>query len=197
MKGIQHSHTTKSSDVCSQKLTASSKIEKNTMTAALVMVCAPVAGLRVLYCCRCPRQPECLSPLGHRSLERTVVSTPFQSVPLLTRLKTLFAVFGTGLGKKISHGMSSTRLCPSRRRSISLLRCRRIQPPDGGVPSMQGWTAPSFGSWWRLPPHTSISIVHSRTAAGAYKRRANRRCLCLTPHVRPNSTTTPRPCGHT
>ena len=70
------------------------------MTAALVMVCAPVAGLRVLYCCRCPRQPECLSPLGHRSLERTVVSTPFQSVPLLTRLKTLFAVFSTGLGKK-------------------------------------------------------------------------------------------------
>ena len=30
-----------------------------------------------------------------------------------------------------------------------------------------------------------------------YKRGANRRCLCLTPHVRPNSTTTPRPCGHT
>ena len=50
MKDIQHSHTTKSSDVCSQEGTASSETQKKKrciMTAALVVVCAPVAGLRV------------------------------------------------------------------------------------------------------------------------------------------------------
>ena len=52
------------------------------MAAALVMVGAPVAGIRVSSCCRCPWQTQCLSPLGHRSLERALVSAPFQSVPL-------------------------------------------------------------------------------------------------------------------
>ena len=59
--------------------------EKNTMTAALVMVCAPVAGLRVPSCCRCLWQSFRLSPLRHRSLEGALVSVPFQSVPLLLR----------------------------------------------------------------------------------------------------------------
>ena len=57
------------------------------MTAALVIVCAPVSGLRVSSCCRCPWQPQCLGTLGHHSLERTLVSAPFQSVPLLPRPK--------------------------------------------------------------------------------------------------------------
>ena len=86
MKGIQHSHNTKSSNGCSQRGTASTKTQKKrTTTAALVMVCAPVAVLRVLSCSRCPWRPQCLSPLGHRSLERALVCTPFQSVPLLPR----------------------------------------------------------------------------------------------------------------
>ena len=69
------------------------------MTAALVMVCAPVAGLRVTSCCRCPWQPQYLSPLGHRSLERALVSAPFQPVPLISRPKNKMplAVFGAGL----------------------------------------------------------------------------------------------------
>ena len=90
MKGIlqQPSHTTKSSDSCSQKRYYLIKNpEKNTMTAGLAVVCAPVAGLRVPSCCRCPWQPQCLSPLGHRSLEHALVSAPFQSVPLLPRSK--------------------------------------------------------------------------------------------------------------
>ena len=88
MKGIQHIHTTSSNVcICSEKGTASSKIQKKTMTAALVMVCAPVAGLRVPSCCRCPSQPQCLRPLGHRSLKRALVSAPFQSVPFLPRPK--------------------------------------------------------------------------------------------------------------
>ena len=70
------------------------------MTAALVMVCDPVAGLRVLSCCRCSGQPQCLSLHGHRSLERARVSAPFQSVPLVPRPyknKMLLAVFGSSL----------------------------------------------------------------------------------------------------
>ena len=72
------------------------------MTDALVVVWAPVAGLRVPSCCRCPWQPQCLSPLGHRSLERALVSAPFQLVPLLSRSKKqmILAVFGTGLKNK-------------------------------------------------------------------------------------------------
>ena len=58
------------------------------MTATLVMVFAPVAGLGVPCCCRCPWRPQCLSPLGHRSLQSNLVFTPFQSVPLLPRPKT-------------------------------------------------------------------------------------------------------------
>ena len=61
--------------------------EKNTMTSALVMVCAPVAGLRVPSCWRCPWQRQRHSPLGHRSLERALVSAPLQSVLLLSRPK--------------------------------------------------------------------------------------------------------------
>ena len=114
--------------------------EKKTMTAALVMVCDPVAGLRVPSCHRCPWQPQCLNPLGHRSSERALVSAPFQSVPLLPRSKKQnaprrFRYWSEKL--KISLRASSTRLCPTRRRSISLLHCRRIQPPEGAVPSMQ------------------------------------------------------------
>ena len=46
MKGIQHSRTTKSSDEYSQKRYCLIKNpEHNTMTAALVVVCAPVADL--------------------------------------------------------------------------------------------------------------------------------------------------------
>ena len=58
-------------------------LEKNTTTAALVVVCMPAAGLRVQSCCRW--LPQCLSPLGHRSLERALVTASFQSVPLLPR----------------------------------------------------------------------------------------------------------------
>ena len=56
--------------------------KNNTMTAALVMVRAPVAGPRVPTCCRCPWQPQCLSLLGHRSLERAMIFSPFQSFSL-------------------------------------------------------------------------------------------------------------------
>ena len=88
MKGLQHSHTTKSSNVCNKKrYFLIQNPEKNTMAAALVVVCAPVAGFRVPSCRRCPWQPQRLSPIGHRSLERALVSAPFQSVPLLPRSK--------------------------------------------------------------------------------------------------------------
>ena len=89
------------------------------MTAALVMVCAPIAGLRVPSCCRCPWQPQRLSPLGHRSLEHALVSAPFQSVPLLTRPKELNAPrsFRFWSEKKfLSRRVSSASLCPARRR---------------------------------------------------------------------------------
>ena len=110
------------------------------MTAALVVVCAPVAGLRVSFCCRRRWQPQCLSPLGHRCLGRALVSALFQSVPLLPRSEKemLLAVFGTGLEIKfLAQDEFTTRLCPARRRSISLLHCPRIQPPDRAVRSMQ------------------------------------------------------------
>ena len=76
------------------------------MITALAMVCAPVAGLRVPSCCRCPWQPQRLT-LAHlvtRSLERALVSAPFQSVRFpfspVPRNKMLLAVFSTGLKKK-------------------------------------------------------------------------------------------------
>ena len=88
MKGTQLSHTTKSSDVCSQKGTASLKIQKKyDNSCSRDGVRAGRGGLRVPSSCRCPWQPQCLSPLGHRSLERALVSAPFPSVPLLPRPK--------------------------------------------------------------------------------------------------------------
>ena len=81
-------YNTKSSDVCRKNRYCLIKnTEKYTMTAALVVVCAPVAGLRVSPCRHRLSQLQCLSPLGHRSLERALVSAPFQSVPLLSRPK--------------------------------------------------------------------------------------------------------------
>ena len=60
------------------KCTASSKIpEKNTVAAVLVMVSAPVACLRGPSFCRCLSQPQGLNPLGHRSVQRVLVSAPF------------------------------------------------------------------------------------------------------------------------
>ena len=89
------------------------------MTAALVIVCAPVSGLRVSSCCRCPWQPQCLGTLGHHSLERTLVSAPFQSVPLLPRPKKQNAPrsFGTGLKIKI---LAQGEFNPSLPRSSTL-----------------------------------------------------------------------------
>ena len=66
------------------------------MTAALVVVCSPVAGLRVPSYCRCPWKPQCLSRLCHRSLERALVSAPFQSIPLLSRSKKQNALRSSG-----------------------------------------------------------------------------------------------------
>ena len=142
MKGIQHSHTTKSSRVCSQQVVPPQKSRKRkTTTAALVVVCALGAGLRMPSCCRCPWKAQRLSQLGHRSLERVLSFQlpssrfPFSPVP---KIKLLLAVFGNGVKnkEKTSRRVSPTRLCPARRRSISLLHCRRDQPPDGAAPSM-------------------------------------------------------------
>ena len=58
----------------------------------------------------------------------------------------------------------------------------------------------SAGSYFhktnRSARSTSHVDLHRCAAAAAYKRRANRRRLCLTPHVRPNASTTPRLCCH-
>ena len=51
------------------------------MTATLVM-CVPVAGLRVSSGSCCSWQPRCLTPLDHRSPDCALVSDPFYSVPL-------------------------------------------------------------------------------------------------------------------
>ena len=131
MKDIQHSHTTKSSDVCSQEGTASSETQKK---KTMHHDSCSRGGVRA------GRGSSCASPLGYRSLDRALVSAPFQSVPLLPRSNKQKAPRSFRCwseGKKISRRVSSTRLCPDRRRSISLLHCRRIQPPDGAVPSMQ------------------------------------------------------------
>ena len=73
-------------------------------------------------------------------LERALVSAPFQSVPLLPPYKKQNAPRSFRYWSEeinFSRRVSSTRLCPGRPRSISLLHCRLIQPPDGAVPSMQ------------------------------------------------------------
>ena len=137
MKGIQHSYTTKSSEVLREQAPPHQRSRKNATIADLMMMCVPAVGLRVPSCFRCPWQPQRLSSFCHRSLERTLVPPPFQSVPLLPRPKTQTAprsIRYWSEKKEFSRRVSSTRLCPARRRSISLLHCRRIQPPCDALP---------------------------------------------------------------
>ena len=103
------------------------------------MVCAPVAGLRVPSSCRCTWQPQRLSPLGHRFLERDLFPLlsslfPFSPVP---KNKMILAVLSAGLKNKIITQGELNPSLPHSSTSISLLHCRRIQPTDGAVPSMQ------------------------------------------------------------
>ena len=100
------------------------------MTAALVMVCAPVVGLRVPSCCRCPWPPHRLSPIS--PLPRPCFcchSLPVGSPPPPTVPKTKCSPHLRFLSKKhkIPRRASSIRLFPARRRSVSLL----LQPHTG------------------------------------------------------------------
>ena len=65
-----------------------------------------------------------------------MVSALFHSIPLLSSPKTrmLLTGFVIGVKKKNERGVSSDRLCPACRRSISLLFCLRIRLPDGTIP---------------------------------------------------------------
>ena len=103
------------------------------------LLCAPVAGLRAPSCCRCSWQPQRLSPLG--PLPRRCSgfrSLPVGSPSLPSQNRGFSSQFSVVVWKQqFSRRVTSTRLCPVRRRSISLLLCRRIQPPDGALPSMQ------------------------------------------------------------
>ena len=104
MKGIQHRHTAKCSGIRGQQVLLDEKSRTfsgvYTMTAVLVMVCAPVAGVRVVSCCRCPWQPQRFSLVGYRSLERALVPAPFHvGPPSISHEKTKFilTVFGIGI----------------------------------------------------------------------------------------------------
>ena len=60
--------------------------------------------------------------------------------------------------------MSSTRLCPACRCSISLLHCRRIQPPDGVVPSSKPGPCRSLarGGACLRARHLDCTLLHCR-----------------------------------
>ena len=163
------------------------------------MVCAPVVGLRVQSCSRCPWQPQRLSPLGHRSVERALVFAPSSRFPLSPVLKNkmILAGFGTVVKNKISRAgrvqRVSAPLVDARSPSCIIVESCHL---TARFPLCKPRPCRRFarsGACLRAV----VSIVHCCTATAAYKRNANRRCLCLTPHLLLNSTTTPRPYGHT
>ena len=139
MKGMQHSYTTKSSDVLREQAPPHQRSRKNATIADLMMMCVPAVGLRVPSCFRCPWQPQRLSPdapfpcrcSGCRSLQVGVLSPPSQRKKAPSQRSVLI------WNLTRSRRGSSIRLHPARRRSISLLLCRRVELPDGAVPSMQ------------------------------------------------------------
>ena len=139
MKGIQHSYTTKSSEVLREQAPPHQRSRKISTIAALMMMCVPVAGLRVPSCRRCPWPPQRLSPdgpfprrcSGCRSLQVAFPSPPSQRKKTPSQRSVLIWKLTT------SRRGSSIRLHAARRRSISILLCRPVELPDSAVPSMQ------------------------------------------------------------
>ena len=85
------------------------------------------------FCCRFPWTPHRLSLIG-RLVARTLVATPFQSVPLLPPpLNTSCNLRFWDETQNVWRRVSSTYLLPACRRSLSLHLCRRIQLLAGAV----------------------------------------------------------------
>ena len=78
-----------------------------------------------------------------RSFARALVATPFQSDPLLPRPEQLKAprACGSDLINKTNliRRVSSIRLFHARQRFVTLLLCRRIQPPAGAITCVVVW----------------------------------------------------------
>ena len=165
-----------------------------------MMVCVRVVGLRVpSSCCGSPWPPHRLSSLGQllRTCSRShsiPIGSPF---PPSQKNKMLHADCGADLKNKKSRS--------GRVQSVS------SPPLDGQSPS--SFVVESSLLPAQFPPRKP-RLGRSVTRGGAClcarafrvsiaappllpKRRANRRWPCLTHYVRPNSTATPKPRGHT
>ena len=104
--------------------------EKTKIAAALVMVCASVVDLRVPSCCRSSWPPHRLSPIGPllRTCSRChLLPVASPSSPSRNKKRPSHLRFWSEK-QTFSRMVSSIRLFPARRLSVSLLLCRPVQP---------------------------------------------------------------------